>query len=122
MERYTLEEPGLNALFQMQEAVGEWSQYNFPHQSPQTSLNKLVSEVGELCDAVAMTEQGIKGFDNPAHSAHQRRDAVGDILICLLDYCYRSDIFMGRALRDAWNEVKERDWVRYPQKGKPTHD
>lgn len=59
-------------------------------------LLKAVSEMGELADAHAKNKR------------EDKIDAVGDVLVCLVNYCYMEDIPMGQAMGQAWNEIKNR--------------
>lgn len=67
-----------------------------PNSTPTTQLLKMVSEVGELCDA------DIKG-DMP-----EIKDAVGDIIVCLIAYCELRKIGLLKCLNDAYEVIKDR--------------
>lgn len=80
----------LNAL---QEDVGEWSAEQFgTEQSPRLPYLGFGEELGELTTSVLKREQGIddseKYDDRIGDDAE--RDAVGDMVIYLLDAMYRS--------------------------------
>ena len=59
-----------------------------PNSTPSTQLLKMISEVGELCDA------DIKD-DMP-----EIRDAVGDIVVCLVSYCELRKISLLKCIND----------------------
>lgn len=76
----------------------------------------VVEEVGELCHAHLKNEQGIRG--TPEEWRTKKQDAIGDILIYLLDYCTREELDAEECLETAWAEVSARDWIRFPKNGK----
>jgi NTP pyrophosphatase (non-canonical NTP hydrolase) len=45
-------------------------------------------------------------------------DALGDILIYMLDYCNKCNIDLEDALNKTWEEVRKRDWIANPVTGK----
>lgn len=67
-----------------------------PNSTPSAQLLKMVSEVGELADA-----EGKKDiFDI--------EDAVGDIIVCLINYCALRDISLLKCLNSAYETIKDR--------------
>ncbi|NBT75951.1 MAG: hypothetical protein EBT15_08260 [Betaproteobacteria bacterium] len=80
------------------QAVDEWAESRgiFNGSNPQAQLLKAVSELGELCDAE------IKGY------ADDQRDAVGDVLVCLIIYCGMKNYNMKHCLELAYEEIKNR--------------
>ena len=73
-----------------------------PNATPVTQLLKAVSEMGELSDAE------IKA-DLPAVS-----DAIGDILVCLINYCALRGITLTECLAGAYDEIKDRKGTLLP--------
>jgi len=73
-----------------------------PNAKPHTQLLKAVSEMGELADAEN------KG-DMPAI-----KDAVGDVLVCLINYCALRDITITECLKGAYKEIKDRKGTLMP--------
>ena len=67
-----------------------------PNSTPQAQLIKAVSEMGELADAT------IKGNREDA------MDAVGDVLVCLINYCALQDFNMVECLEMAYDQIKHR--------------
>ena len=67
-----------------------------PHAAPASQLLKLVSEVGELCDA-----EGKRDREATA-------DAVGDVLVCLINYCALRDLDLTQCLVGAYEQIKDR--------------
>lgn len=73
-----------------------------PNAKPHTQLLKAVSEMGELADAEN------KG-DMPAI-----KDAVGDVVVCLINYCALRDITITECLKGAYKEIKDRKGTLMP--------
>ena len=67
-----------------------------PNSNPSTQLLKAMSELGELADAT------IKN-DRPAIM-----DGVGDVMVCLVNYCALQDIDLVRCMKFAYAEIKDR--------------
>ncbi len=44
----------------------------------------------------------------------ERKDAVGDIVIYLSDYCYRNGFDLGTITQETWAKVSQRDWRKNP--------
>ena len=73
-----------------------------PNATPQSQLLKAVSEMGELADA-----EGKRDLD-------ATRDAVGDVLVCLINYCALRDIDMVECLVGAYEQIKDRRGTLMP--------
>lgn len=84
--------------------VIRWSEARkiIPNAMPASQLLKLVSEVGELCDA-----EGKKDM-------HEIKDAVGDILVCLVNYCALKDINIETCFAGAYEQIKDRKGTLMP--------
>ena len=67
-----------------------------PNSTPSAQLLKMVSEVGELCDA-----EGKKDI-------FEIEDAVGDIIVCLINYCALRDISLLKCVNGAYETIKDR--------------
>lgn len=82
----------------LQFAVARWAEERniLDYSSPQAQLLKGVSEMGELCDAE------IKGVVN------EQKDAIGDVLVCLIIYCTMKGYDMEDCLSSAYDEIKDR--------------
>jgi len=74
-----------------------------PNAKPYSQLLKAVAEIGELCDAEGKRDiEGIK-------------DAVGDVLVCLINYCALHDIDMiSDCLAPAYHSIKDRKGTLMP--------
>lgn len=66
------------------------------HSNATAQLLKAVSEMGELADAEA------KGQRDDAI------DAVGDVLVCLVNYCHFKGTTLAACYESAWEEIKDR--------------
>lgn len=73
-----------------------------PNAKPASQLLKAVSEMGELADA--------EGKGDLAAI----QDAVGDVLVCLINYCALRDIDMVRCLAGAYDQIKDRRGTLMP--------
>lgn len=109
----------MTRLSQIQQEVFSWSVLNFGYQESKRSGAQLGSlapllgvceEVGELCHAQLKSHQGIRGFDDHDKRREATQDAVGDILIYLMDFCSREGLDIDECLSVAWGEVKSRHW------------
>jgi NTP pyrophosphatase (non-canonical NTP hydrolase) len=84
--------------------VLQWSEDRkiIPRARPQSQLNKALEEMAELFKAESQGDQpGVK-------------DAVGDVLVCLINYCALKDIDMVACLELAYNEIKDRRGTLMP--------
>jgi NTP pyrophosphatase (non-canonical NTP hydrolase) len=68
----------------------------YRHSNARAQLLKGFSEMGELADA------DIKG------DVAAKTDAVGDVLVCLVNYCEMSNLDISVCMEAAWNEIKDR--------------
>jgi NTP pyrophosphatase (non-canonical NTP hydrolase) len=73
-----------------------------PNSSPETQLLKAVSELGELADATIKKERD------------KIIDAVGDVLICMVNYCALQDIDLVTCMKIAYDEIKHRKGTLMP--------
>ena len=73
-----------------------------PNSNPESQLLKAVSEMGELADAT------IKG-DKEAIVV-----AVGDVMVCLINYCALQDINLVNCMEVAYDQIKNRRGTLLP--------
>lgn len=104
-------------LRQFQEEHKRWRDHNFPTFRETDGLLGVVEEVGELAHAHLKMQQGIRGGEDKFRA--DAEDAIGDILVFLMSYCNTNDFVLADCLERAWNEVKDRDWIKYPETGVP---
>lgn len=82
---------------------------NAPPDAPSDRpLFGAVEEIGELAHAHLKGLQGIR--HTPEEIAERKRDAVGDVLVYLADYCNREGVSLSACVERAWGEVRLRDW------------
>ena len=73
-----------------------------PNSSPETQLLKAISELGELADATIKKDKaGVI-------------DGVGDVMVCLVNYCALQDINLVSCMESAYNEIKHRKGTLMP--------
>ena len=73
-----------------------------PNSTPATQLLKCMSELGELADATIKGDvDGIK-------------DGVGDVMVCLINYCALQDINLVDCMAGAYDEIKNRKGTLLP--------
>jgi NTP pyrophosphatase (non-canonical NTP hydrolase) len=102
----------------VQRECAVWQAKNFPasREKPVHPLLGVVEEVGELAHAFLKCEQGIRG--TPEEHADAMQDAVGDMLIFLMDFCTQKGWRVSDLLKKTWGQVKLRDWTKNKSDGK----
>ena len=73
-----------------------------PNAKPYTQLMKAGSEMGELFDAELK--------NNPK----MIKDAIGDVMVCLVNYCALKDIDIVECMNIAYQEIKDRKGYMTP--------
>ena len=100
---------------ELQEQQAVWAARNFGDTPPHRPLLGALEELGELAHAHLKDEQGIRGTSE--HHTAKKKDAIGDIIVYLADYCTRQGFSLQEAIELTWSEVSQRDWVANPQTG-----
>lgn len=73
-----------------------------PNAKPYSQIMKAFSEMGELADAEMKGDMdGIK-------------DGVGDVVVCLINYCALRDISLVDCLKGAYDQIKDRNGYLKP--------
>jgi NTP pyrophosphatase (non-canonical NTP hydrolase) len=73
-----------------------------PNSTPQAQLLKAFEEMGELASATVKGNMpGIK-------------DAVGDVMVCLINYCALQDIDLVECLAGSYEDIKHRKGTLMP--------
>ena len=88
----------------LQHLVLKWSHDRriIEHSTSTAQLLKAVAEMGELADAQAKNDQaGIV-------------DGVGDVLVCLINFCAIRQIDLVACLNSAYDEIKDRKGTMWP--------
>lgn len=73
-----------------------------PNAQPQAQLNKALEELSELFKAELRQD------------AAEIRDGVGDVVVCLINYCALRDIDLVDCLGGAYEEIKDRRGTLLP--------
>jgi len=97
-------------LRQVQDEQVPWVNHNFPGRPAWQPLLGAVEELGELAHAHLKADQEIRGTAEEHEEA--AKDAVGDIVIFLADYCTARGWDMEDIVTETWNSVKMRDWAK----------
>ena len=92
-----------------------WVKHNFPKQTRQQIFMGMTEELGELAHHLLKREQGIRG-EGVDHEA-EIRDACADLIIFMMGLADLEGFVLMDAVEEAWTEVKDRDWVRFPRNG-----
>jgi len=88
---------------------------NFPAQTREQVFQGMVEEMGEIAHHLLKREQGIRG-EEVDHDA-EIRDGCADLVIFMMGLADLEGFVLMDAIQEAWNEVKRRDWMRFPQNG-----
>jgi len=78
--------------------IVRWSEARriIPNSTPETQLLKAMSEFGELADAtIKKDREGIV-------------DGVGDVMVCLINYCALQDVNIVDCMNEAYDQIKNR--------------
>lgn len=73
-----------------------------PNSTPQAQFLKAVSEMGELSDAI--TKNDLEAM----------QDAVGDVMVCLVNMCALLDLDIVDCMAHAYDEIKDRRGTMMP--------
>lgn len=103
-------------LIEIQAEHKAWIARNFPTQTRDEVVLGMVEEMGELAHHLLKRAQGIRG-DGVDHDA-EIRDACADLVIFMLGLADHEGFFVQDAVEEAWMQVRERDWVRFPHDGR----
>ena len=115
----------------LQEEHKEWREKNFPDSTDHQPLLGCVEELSELIDMIfpiaiaqklgVIAHSQLKGEQNIRFTQEEHdekiKDAVGDLLIFLTDYCTRRGYDLQDLIETVWSEVKDRDWIADPMHG-----
>lgn len=101
---------------ELQTKVRAWELYNFGKQKPYRPLLGIVEELGELSHAHLKAEQNIR--QDRIDPKLKKMDALGDMFIYMLNYATHQDIDLDTAIEGAWENIKYRDWKKFPFNGR----
>lgn len=93
-----------NDLNELTQLIMDWARARgiYEHSTPNAQLLKGISEMGELADAE------IKNI----HA--DKIDAIGDVIVCLINYAEMSNISLAEAVAAAYDEIKDRKGYMVP--------
>jgi len=82
----------------------QWSEQRkiIPNSTPEVQLLKAMSEMGELADATIKKDK------------EAIVDAVGDVMVCLVNYCALQDISLVECMEVAYDQIKNRRGTLLP--------
>ena len=89
---------------QVEIQIIQWAEARkiIPNSTPDTQLLKAMSELGELADAtIKKDREGII-------------DGVGDVLVCLVNYCALQNIDLVNCMEVAYSQIKHRKGTLLP--------
>ncbi len=110
LENLKCEYKECHTFHQIQSLSVSWSYKNFGNHygTGYRNLLGIVEEVGELSHAQLKGEQGIR--HTPEEILQMKKDAIGDIIIFLCNYCDSQKLSLHECVNLAWNEIKDRNW------------
>ena len=86
-----------------------WLTANFPNTDHMEQYIGIAEEVGELGHAVLKNKQRIRNINDEEYE-RLATDAVGDILIYLMNFCNVHGWDLQYILNNTWEQVQRRDW------------
>jgi NTP pyrophosphatase (non-canonical NTP hydrolase) len=127
--------PHVRTIAELQTEVLRWQRHNFPDQCSHEpalgvpeelgelweaalgliSLGGLSALVGRVCHAELKLQQSIRGTREELQA--RLEDAIGDLVIFLVNLCNTRGLNLQRIVDRTWSEVSKRDWKRDPLKG-----
>ncbi len=89
---------------QVEIKIIQWAEARkiIPNSTPEVQLLKAVSEMGELADATIKKDK------------EAVVDAVGDVIVCLINYCALQDINLVDCMEVAYDQIKNRKGTLLP--------
>lgn len=94
----------MNDLNELETLIVGWAKARkiIPNATPESQVLKAVSEMGELADAI------LKGQDA------EMKDAIGDVVVCLINLCALKGTSLGECLSLAYDQIKDRKGTLLP--------
>jgi len=94
----------MSTYAQLEMDIIRWAEARkiIPNSTPATQLLKLMSELGELSDATIKNDIA------------QVIDGVGDVMVCLINYCTLQHIDLVACMGFAYEEIKNRKGTLLP--------
>ena len=97
-------EPKQNDFSTLELKVINWAKERriIPNATPEAQFLKAVSEMGELADALNKKQYA------------EMQDAVGDVVVCLINLCALQQTSITECLELAWEQIKDRKGTLLP--------
>ena len=94
----------MNTYEELEQAVIAWAKARqiIPNATPTSQLMKAFEEMGELAAGEARNQMP------------KIEDSVGDVMVCLINYCALRNIRLVKCLRNAYDEIKDRKGTLMP--------
>jgi NTP pyrophosphatase (non-canonical NTP hydrolase) len=94
----------MNTYEELEQAVIAWAKARqiIPNATPTSQLMKAFEEMGELAAGEARNQMP------------KIEDSVGDVMVCLINYCALRNIRLVECLRNAYDEIKDRKGTLMP--------
>lgn len=100
-------------LSNLQKEQSPWVEHNFGDRPAWMPLLGMMEELGELSHAFLKKAQNIRKQDYES----KQKDAIGDIVIYMSDFCNSQGYNLEEIIQETWNEVKKRDWKLFLKNG-----
>jgi len=83
---------------QVEMKIIQWAEARkiIPNSTPEVQLLKAISEMGELADATIKNDK------------EAIVDSVGDVMVCLINYCALQDLNLVDCMEIAYDQIKNR--------------
>lgn len=107
----------LRNMDDMQYRLSAWASDTFGDNTenpPMYCVLGMIEELGELSHSLLKSKQGIRS--NEDHE-ELMKDAVGDIVMFMMDFCSRMGWSLSEIIEEVFEEVIERDWKNNPETG-----
>ena len=94
----------MSTYAELEMKIVQWAEARkiIPNSTPATQLLKAMSELGELADATIKDDRlGVI-------------DGVGDVMVCLINFCALQDINLVTCMDIAYDEIKQRKGTLMP--------
>ena len=94
----------MSSYAQVELKILQWSEQRkiIPNSTPEVQLLKAMSEMGELADATIKKDK------------EAIVDAVGDVMVCLINYCALQDLNLVDCMEVAYDQIKNRKGTLLP--------
>jgi NTP pyrophosphatase (non-canonical NTP hydrolase) len=89
---------------QVEMKIIQWAEARkiIPNSTPEVQLLKAISEMGELADATIKNDK------------EAIVDSVGDVMVCLINYCALQDLNLVDCMEIAYDQIKNRRGTLLP--------